>query len=76
MVNGKWKWKWERVTLSIQEQLELRAYLFSSFVGLYFFPFLRFLFPDTCLARMMHLIRSFDFVMWEAEGRVLTARGR
>ena len=40
------------------------------------FPFLRFLFPDTCLARMMHLIRSFDFVMWEAEGRVLTARGR
>lgn len=34
-------------------------------------------FAIPCPARMMHLIRSLDFVMWKADGKgVLTTRGR
>jgi hypothetical protein len=34
------------------------------------------LLSDTCPARMMHLIRPFDLVMWRAEEGVLTTRSR
>jgi hypothetical protein len=66
-----------RFTFSIQEQLELRAYWFlllstfiSSFSSVLVSRYLS-------RARMMHLIRSFDFISWGGQREaVLTTRGR